>query len=81
MAPTFQIGNIGDIVKFYNIVPSSSFVAICLDIFQQTDISYKRIIFKKLIQGKDLRQRVSLLDWGVHAFIENLKIQKFAKCA
>lgn len=79
MAPTFQIGNIGDIVKFYNIVPSSSFVAICLDIFQQTDISYKRVIFRKLIQQKDLCQRVSLLDWGVHAFMENLKIQKFAK--
>lgn len=79
MAPTFQIGNIGDIVKFYNIVPSSSFVAICLDIFQQTDISYKRVIFRKLIQEKDLCQRVSLLDWGVHAFMENLKIQKFAK--
>lgn len=79
MAPTFQIGNIGDIVKFYNIVPSSSFVAICLDIFQQTDISYKRVIFRKLIQEKDLCQRVSSLDWSVHAFMENLKIQKFAK--
>lgn len=81
MAPTFQIGNIGDIVKFYNIVPSSSFVAICLDIFQQTDISYKRVIFRKLIQAKDLCQRVSLLDWGVGAFMQNLKIQKSAKCA